>query len=275
MTQAVPTPNDMKTFILIAVIGLLAPSLRAQWTVYDPAVHTQTILNGVQEIAKFVEVINNQVQQIQSLKDQLTEFKDYKEKFGDPAKVALGTVNALTTDLKMTEVGQTLTALSGAVNAGEAMIYDGGGLFRKVGEEFTTPGGQKVLRAEAPYLAVAAVQKTTENFLSVSTDTASRRVALKQQIAATSDQINSAKSDAEVQKLTAVLVGLSAALQSTEQEVGQATASAVVQDIANRADQQRQLQAKKEQEHAEFTEAVENSGKKFRLLTAPAKFPIK
>ena len=84
-----------------------------------------------------------------------------------------------------------------------------------------------------------------------------------------------AKTDADVQKLTGVLVGLSAALSGADHEVNQATASAVVQDIANRADERRQVEAKKEQQHAEFTEAVEKYGKTFRLLTEPVKFPTR
>ena len=59
-------------------------SARAQWIVYDPATTIQSIINTAQEIAKFVEVVNNQVQQIQTLTDQLNEFKHYEELFGDP-----------------------------------------------------------------------------------------------------------------------------------------------------------------------------------------------
>jgi hypothetical protein len=100
-------------------------------------------------------------------------------------------------------------------------------------------------------------------------------VALKRQVAVTTEQLRSARTDAEVQKLSAVLTGLSAALESTDQEIGQATASAVVQDIANRAEAQRQLEAKKEQQHAEFTEAVAKYGRTFRLLNAPVAFPTR
>jgi hypothetical protein len=268
--------HTMKKLITLTAFSLLcAPQLRAQWEVYDPALHTQTILNGVQEVAKFVEVINKQVQQIQTLTDQLNEFKHYENLFGDPASVVLATVKPLTDDLKKTEVGQTLTTLEGAVNAGQAMLYDAGGLFHSIGTEFTTPGGQQVRRQSAEYLPVAAVQKTTDNYLAVSTDATARRVALKQQIAATAEQLKSATTDAEVQKLSGVLTGLSAALESTDHEVSQATASAVVQDIANRNDERRQIEAKKEQQHAEFTEAVDNYGKTFRLLNAPVTFPTK
>jgi len=46
-----------------------------------------------------------------------------------------------------------------------------------------------------------------------------------------------------------------------------------VQDIANRNDAQRQVEAKKEQQHNEFTEAAQKYGQKFRLMNAPTAFP--
>jgi len=43
----------------------------------------------------------------------------------------------------------------------------------------------------------------------------------------------------------------------------------------NRNDAQRQVEAKKEQQHAEFTEAVQKYGQTFRLMNAPTTFPTK
>ncbi len=266
----------MKKYIALTLVTLgITVSARAQWIVYDPVATIQGIVNTAQEIAKFVEVVNNQVQQIQALNDQLNEFKHYEELFGDPGRVALSTLAPLTTELRRTELGQTLSALESAVDAGEAMLYDASGLFQSVGTTFTTPGGRIVTRVEAPYLPVAAVQKTTDNYLAVSTDATSRRIALKEQIAATTDALKRAASDAEVQKLTGVLIGLSSALNNTDYEINQATTSAVVQDIANRNDAQRQVEAKKEQQHAEFTEAMQKYGQTFRLMNTPTAFPIR
>ena len=93
------------------------------------------------------------------------------------------------------------------------------------------------------------------------------------QIAATTEQLKSATTDAEVQKLQGVLIGLSAALNNTDYEINQATTSALVQDIANRNDTQRQVQAQQQQQHAEFTEAIQKYGQKFKLLNAPTAFP--
>ncbi|MBI1178355.1 DUF4141 domain-containing protein [bacterium] len=263
--------NKLLSLILVT-LGVTV-SARAQWVVFDPTMNVQSILNTAQEIAKYVEMIENQVQQIQTLTDQLNEFKHYEDLFGNPGSVSLATAQPLINDLQKSELGQTLTTIEGSVNAGQAMTYDAGGLFQKVGTAFNTPGGTTVNRPETPYLPVAAVQKTTDNFLSVSTDATARRIALKEQIARTTEALKNASTDAEVQKLTGVLIGLSSALNNTDYEINQATSSALVQDIANRNDTQRQIEAKKEEQHAEFTEAVQKYGQTFRLMTAPTSFP--
>jgi hypothetical protein len=271
--------NAPKLLLLTLVAGLFAgcaatrPISAQAFTVFDPAVNATIKLQTAQEIAKFAEMINNQVKQIKALTDQLNEFKHYESLFGDPKTVLLNTVQPLVTDLRKTELGQTLTTLEGAVDAGQAMLYDANGLFHSVGTTFTTPNGVTVTRQQPTYLPVAAVQKTTENYLSVSTDATSRRIALKAQIAATTDALKAAQTDAEVQKLTGVLIGLSSALNNTDYEINQATTAAVVQDIANRNDAQRQIEAKKEQQHAEFSEALQQYGQKFRLMNAPTVFP--
>ena len=241
----------MKKFIALALVTLgITVSARAQWVVFDPTAQIQSIINTAQEVAQFVTMIQNQVQQIQSLTDQLNEFKNYESLFGDPKAVVLTTVQPLVNDLRKTELGETLTALEGAVDAGEAMLYDANGLFSSIGTTFTTPDGASVARREAPYLPIAAVQKTTDNFLSVSTNATARRIALKEEIAWTTTALKSATTDAEVQKLTGVLIGLSSALNNTDYEINLATTSALVQDVANRNEEQRQIEAKKEQQHA-------------------------
>ena len=124
----------MNKFIALALVTLgITVSARAQWIVFDPTMNVQSILNTAQEIAKYVEMINNQVQQIQTLTDQLNEFKHYEDLFGDPKAVLLTTVQPLVNDLRKTEVGETLTALEGAVDAGDAMLYNASGLFTSIG----------------------------------------------------------------------------------------------------------------------------------------------
>jgi len=264
----------MKRLIALTLVTLgITVSARAQWVVFDPTAQIQSIINTAQEVSQFVTMIHNQVQQIQSLTDQLNEFKNYEALFGDPKAVLLSTVQPLIGDLKKTELGQTLTTLESTISTTDAMLYNASGLFESIGTTFTTPNGQSITRQTVPFKPIAAVQKTTDNYLSVSTDAAARRVALKNEIAATTEQLKSATTDAEVQKLQGVLIGLSAALNNTDYEINQATASALVQDIANRNDTHRQVEAQQQQQHAEFTEAIQQYGQTFKLLNAPTAFP--
>ena len=53
-----------------------------------------------------------------------------------------------------------MTTLETTVNAGKAMLYNASGLFHSIGTTFSTPNGTTVTRLQAPYLPVAAVQKT-------------------------------------------------------------------------------------------------------------------
>src|SRR6266699_6137575 len=115
----------MKRLIALTLVTLgVAASARAQWIVYDPTMNVQQIMAQAQNIAKYIQMINNQVQQIQTLTDQLNEFKHYEDLFGDPKSVLLSTVKPLTDDLRKTELGQTLTTLEGKVNASQAMLYN-------------------------------------------------------------------------------------------------------------------------------------------------------
>jgi len=104
------------TAFTLFILAAACP-VRAQWIVYDPTMNVQQIIDQAANIAKYVQMINNQVQQIQTLTSQLNEFKNYEALFGNPVRVLLPTLQPLVNDLTKTELGQTLTTLEGAVNA--------------------------------------------------------------------------------------------------------------------------------------------------------------
>lgn len=261
---------------IIAILGFalsLGFSARAQWIVYDPTSNIQQILDQAENIAKYVQMIDNQVQQIQSLTDQLNEFKNYESLFGDPKKVALSMVPALASDLQQTEPGKNLEDLLSIADGNYALTYNDSGLYATVGTSFQTPGGQTIQRPANVFKPFAAINRTADNYVAVADDAAKRRAAIKDQIAKTTEQLKNATTDAEVQKLQGVLSGLNADLASTDAEVNQAVGSALVQDIQNHNDQQKQQQALLEQKNAEFHEAVSNYTTTFSLLNQPVTFP--
>ena len=264
----------MKKLIAIMAVALpLAFSARAQWIVYDPTVNIEQIVSQAEDIAKYVQMIENQVQQIQTLGDQLSEFKNYESLFGNPSQVTLSMVPTLNADLQSLEPGQNLENLVGNADGNYALTYNDSGLYATVGSSFQTPGGQTIQRPADQYKPFAAINRTADNYVAVADDAAKRRATIKDQIAQTTEQLQNATTDAEVQKLHGVLTSLNADLASTDDEVNQAATSAMVQDIQNRNDQQKQIQALTEQQNAEFEESVSNYAAKFQLLNAPTVFP--
>ena len=264
----------MKKLIITTLIALpLAFSARAQWIVYDPTVNIEQIISQAENIAKYVTMIDNQVQQIQTLTSQLTEFKHYEDLFGDPKAVALSMVPALNADLQKLEPGKNLDNLLSIADGNYALTYNESGIFQTVGATFTTPGGQTIQRPADQFKPFAAINRTADNYVAVADDAAQRRATIKNQIAQTTEQLQNATTDAQVQKLHGVLTSLNADLASTDAEVNQAVGSALVQDIQNRNDQQKQVQALTEQQNAEFTEALSNYTAKFQLFNEPTVFP--
>lgn len=264
----------MKKFLVLVATLLTGVSTRAQWAVYDAALHTQQILSSAKEIAKFAEMIGNQVKQLKAIEEDVATLHHYVDLFGTPGLVKLPSASDLTQFLKKPEVGMAIGDLITAADPRAAMNDLGHGLFSAIGTTFLTPEGQRIARSPELYRSVAAIQETTENFIAVAADAATRRATIKAEIANVTTALSKAQTDAEVQKLGVVLVGLGSALQSTDLEVSQATASVLVQDAANRADDRRQTEARKERQSAEFTEALRNYGRTFRLVTGPTPFPI-
>jgi hypothetical protein len=264
----------MKKLIVVTLIVLtLGFSARAQWIVYDPAMNVQQIEDTAQDIAEYVQMIGNQVSQIQTLTSQLTEFKNYEAVFGNPSKVLLSMVAPLNADLQKLEPGVNLENLVGNASGSAALAYNDSGIYATVGTSFQTPGGQTITRPADQYKPFAAINGAANNFVAVADDAVARRATIKNEIAQTIQQLQNAATDAEVQKLHGVLTSLNGDLASTDAEVNQAVGSAMVQDIQNRNDEQKQIQALTEQQNAEFEEAVSNYTAKFQLLNAPTTFP--
>ena len=264
----------MKKLIVATLIALpLAFSARAQWIVYDPISNVQQILDEAENIAEYVDMVENQVQQIETLDNQLSEFKNYESLFGNPSQVVLSMVPNLDSDLQSLEPIQNLGSLVANASGNTALTFNDSGIYATVGVSFQTPGGQTVQRPANQYEPFAAIINTASNYVSVADSAAQRRATIKDEIAQTTQQLQNATTDAEVQKLHGVLTSLNGDLASTDDEVNQAASAAMVQDIQNRNDQQKQIVALTEQQNAEFEESISNYTAKFQLLNAPTVFP--
>ena len=259
---------------IIAGSLLCIASANAQWIVYDPALHTQNIIDEAQNIAKYVQMIDNQVQQINTLTSQLQQLQQYNQVFGNPSKILnLAGFTGLISDLQDTGVGQAVGQLENLAQGIDALQYDANGLYHNVGTTFTTPDGNSVSRAVNLYRQFAAVNETTKNFTGVYADVVSRRDSLRQDIAASTEQLRAATTASEVQKLTGVLIGLNAELSATDKELDHAASVSIVQNAENQNDEAKQQQARAEEQQAEFSEGIQKYNNTVKLSSEPAQFP--
>ena len=256
-----------KYLIALTISLFTAPLLPAQVVVIDPAQIANNQANHIVDLAKYVEMVNNQLKQITTMTQELQQVTAYVKAFGDPSGLLNITgANQLISSLKQTGVGQTIGQLQQAANGIQALEYTANGLYTNLGSTFTTPGGVQLPRAEELYRKYGAIQQSSQNFQGVTTDVLARRANLRNQIA-------SATTDAETQKLTGVLVGYNAELATVDHEIDNASGQVLTQDAENRADKERDDQARREQRQAQIEESFRRYGEVFQLETTPPTFP--
>ena len=266
----------MKAIITFTVALVLSITAHAQYVVTNPISDVLNEVMHVEDISKDLEMISNQVQQINALTQQLQQIQAYVKAFGNPEQL-LNIVGAdsLIESLNSSGVGQTLGQLQGLAQGVEALRNNANGLYQSIGTTFTTPGGIELPRAEDLYRKFAATQRAAQNFTSVYDDVSQRRATLKNQIAQTTEQLQASSTDAETQKLQGVLTGYNAELAAIDKEVDHALAESVVQDIQNRDDREKQEQARREEQKAEFSEAMRSYSQTFQINGAPPVFPTR
>jgi membrane-associated HD superfamily phosphohydrolase len=264
----------MKLILALTALITTAPLLPAQYVVTNPISDILSETLHLEDIANQVEMINNQVQQIQTLTQQLQQVQAYVKAFGDPEQLLQITgADHLIGSLQQSGVGQTIGQLQQIADGAQALSYDANGLYQSLGATFQTPGGVEMPRAEELYRKFGAIQQGSQNFQAVTDDVLSRRESLRQQIATTTQQLQASTTDAETQKLTGVLVGYDAELQAVDREIDQAAAQLAAQDIENRADRERQEQARREERQAQMEEGTRRFGEVFRLDASAPAFP--
>jgi len=181
--------------------------------------------------------------------------------------------NQLISSLQQTGAGQTLTQLQRTANGLQALQYTGNGLYQGLAQTFTTPLGTQFPRLEDSYRKYGAIQDDSRNFQTVTDDVLTRRKTLRDQIAATTQKLQTSTTDAETQKLNGVLTGYNAELGTVDREIDHAAAQIITQDAENRADRERQEEARREERQAQMQESLQQYGEVFRLETSPPSFP--
>lgn len=215
----------MKTLLLfLLVVSALAPC-RAQWAVIDVANIQQSAMN----YAALVEQISNQASQITNQIQQIQQFETQLKRLGNMADVkALVGFPEFRLDLNLPTKIKTWADGIARVD-GRAILGDTrGGMFRAVTPDFKDFDGTAIDRDPVIYKSAQGITETVDEFKAVQTDVYARRESLKRAIAATSEAMQAAETEAEQHKLAAVLEAQYGQLAAVDSEVALSAAQVQV-----------------------------------------------
>lgn len=255
------------TRLALCSVFILPVTSHAQFIVEDPAAIAQSAVQHSIDLGKYVEMIAKQVEQIDLLTSQLEQVTAYKDAFGDPSSLLeISGANEVVGQLRKPSSGQLLGSLQSTASGATSLKNNSNNLYRPIDQ--ISIHGKEVPRSEDLYKKYGALENTTENYQTVHKESASEIQTLKQQIASTTTALQSATTDAEVQKLQGVLASQNAQLAGLQGEVQNAASEVIVQDAMNRNDAEKQAQAQREKDIAEWSSATK---KLDGFLTIPSR----
>lgn len=237
-----------KLCLVVLALVLLSTPLSAQILVHDP---------GNAEIA-----VANHAEQILKLLDMIEEMQTLRTWLGNAAEIL--DLAGLDPVLSSSDsVGRSRVDLATSSTSAEAAAYSGDGLYQPVGESFTSRDGASVARPDV-FKPEGAVFNAVRDHDSVYDDVMVRRQALIEGIEEAAAQLQSATSLVESKKATGVLVAQQAKLQAADSELAIATQKAILIDLQNRADKERQEKAAAQEQSRELVEALRHYGRALR-----------
>lgn len=162
----------MKSIYLILCGAAMLPlSAHAQFIVEDPAAIAQSATEHLAEIAKFKEMIDKQVEQINLLTSQLDQITAYVEAFGDPSSLlSITGADQIIGQLRLPSSGQLLGDLQRASSGATSLTNTSGGLFRPI--ENIDISGVQIPRHEELYRKYGALEDTESNYRTVHEESA-------------------------------------------------------------------------------------------------------
>ncbi|MST93704.1 MAG: hypothetical protein EXS33_00260 [Pedosphaera sp.] len=203
--------------LLILFVILTAP-LCAQWIVNDPvntavnsAVQAGQVANHIAILKQWAEQIEKLNRQLRQLEEQLTVQQRIRDVMGDPSAAGAGMVlRGLGADNLARSYGETLSAVRRLSNAIDSLRRTSDGIYRQLDDR--TVLGRDFVRQEPLYRRYAAVERQADNLAAVHAETGMRGAALQADLGATLEQLRSAGTQAEVDKLNAKIAALNGQL---------------------------------------------------------------
>lgn len=202
----------------LLILLILSTPLCAQWIVNDPV--NTAVNSAVQagQAANHIEILRQWAQQLEQLNRQLRELEEQlavqrriRDVMGDPSAAGAGMVlEGLGADELARTYGETLSAARRLAYAIDSLRRTSEGIYRQLDDR--TVLGRSFVRQEDPYRRYAVVERQADTLTEVHAKTEARRLMLQRELARTLEQLRSASTQAETDKLHAMIAAINGQL---------------------------------------------------------------
>jgi hypothetical protein len=274
--------EKLKAILVVSILTVVCPAGKA-YIVHDP-IHTvlnilQQVIGQVrqelqhaEDVAKYAEMIQKQVQQIQQLTTMINQNVEQLRRIGDPnTYVNMLGLDALFNEMSRLKqgVGSTMSEFQQTVDGIAALKETTNGLYQDI-SKMPDRFGRTVQYDVNRFKRFGAVQDMYKSFNTEVEQTNRSLTILQQEKQTTLQQLNSAGSLIEVQKLTGKLDSVESTIQDTINRTNIAAQKMLVQHAANQNDQARMeqaiLQQRLQEVEEENREMQENAGRMIQSL---------
>jgi hypothetical protein len=220
----------MKAFTIL--FFTVAVAARAQIPVTDAASIANNQIIQAQNLAKWVESINHLREQIDALHQQINIASDMRRWAGDPKSAGTNLVlEGLGGPDLVREFGRAQRAVVGTIDSFYSLKRTANGAFAAIPSIDLV--GSQMNRDPMIYRRYAVLDAKQDLSAQVTDETGQREQELQNEIASTLEDLKSAETDADVQKLSVKLNALNGQLAHVESARRREVDGVVLQKIAN------------------------------------------
>lgn len=245
--------------VLIAVLLLSGPA-KATLVVFDPIATAQNVVQQVvdrvvqaaqhaEDMAKYVQMIENQTQQIAQLTTMISQNVQQLERLGNPQTyINMLSLNTIVADIQrtMNGVGTTVAEFQQTANGAMALKNTANGLYQDLSQLKDQFGNSIQFQPDA-FTKFGLVQNMYQSFSTEMTQANQALANLLQQKQQILQQLNAASSLIETEKLKAELQAVEANISGATARLGVYSQKVLVQNAVNQNDAARVQEAQRQQ----------------------------
>ena len=258
------------THIVILLLALTL-AVRGALPVTDAALIATNRANAEREHLEQLVQGANQTTQILHLVDQIRQLDTYLERFGDPGSIRdLEALEDLIGMLDSEELNLPEEDLLDDLEGSEVFAPDP--VYQAPAEKITIGGSDVGDRNLDSYKPQAATGRSVGAYTETRTRVLARRQALRANLSSTLEQVRSADTASEVQKLSVLIDGLRAQLAATDRELEIAATEASMRMLQAELQNQVKRKALVETERARLREGARKDIEIYRIDFGPILF---